>query len=64
MIDVAFARVFRNIDHLTFVEGKPPHLGSGLVKDSLHPQEGMHDILDWMLAEVLQCGINEIETTD
>lgn len=59
-IDVAQARAFRNIDHVTFVEGKAPHHGSNLVRDSMHPQEGMHDIFDWMLAEVLQCRVNEM----
>jgi hypothetical protein len=63
-IDVAQARAFRNIDHVTFVEGKPPHHGSHLVRDSMHPQEGMHGILDWMLAELLQCRVSELASGD
>jgi pimeloyl-ACP methyl ester carboxylesterase len=60
LIDVASARAFRNIDHVTFIEGKPPHHGK-LVRDSLHPEQGMHEIFDWMLAEVLQCNVNDVE---
>lgn len=54
LVDVGKARVFRNIDHISFVEGHPPHYGSRFVRDSLHPDEGAHEIFDWMLADVLE----------
>jgi len=53
-IDVKKARVFRNIDHVTFVEGKPPHGGSRKVLDQLHADEEPREIFDWMLAELME----------
>jgi hypothetical protein len=53
-IDVRRARVFRNISHVTFVDGTPPHRGSKLVRDELRPDEQPQLIFDWMLADLLQ----------
>lgn len=52
-LDVRFARVFRNIDHVTFVDGATPHRGSNLVVDKLHPEQGRRHIFDWMLSEIM-----------
>lgn len=53
-VDVRLGRVFRNIDHVTFVDGSPPHRGSKFIKDELHPEDGAHTIFDWMLDELLE----------
>ncbi|MCC7528690.1 MAG: hypothetical protein IT342_09220 [Candidatus Melainabacteria bacterium] len=53
-VDVRLGRVFRNIDHVTFVDGSPPHRGSKFMKDELHPEDGAHTIFDWMLDELLE----------
>lgn len=53
VVDVRKARVFRNIDHVTFVEGTPPHHGSKLVRDEMHPEEREKEIFDWMLEELV-----------
>lgn len=53
-LDVRLGRVFRNIDHVTFVDGSPPHRGSKFLKDELHPEDGSHTIFDWMLDEVME----------
>lgn len=51
--DIRKARVFRNIDHITFIEGSPPHRGSSFVRDEIHPNDGAHSIFDWMLNDLL-----------
>lgn len=53
-VDVRLGRVFRNIDHVTFVDGSPPHRGSKFIKDELHPEDGAHTIFDWILDELLE----------
>ncbi len=53
-LDVRLGRVFRNIDHVTFVDGAPPHRGSKILKDELHPEDGEHTIFEWMLDELLE----------
>lgn len=53
-VDVRLGRVFRDIDHVTFVEGVPPHGGSKLMQDELHPEDGSHTIFEWMLDELLE----------
>jgi len=53
-LDIRLGRVFRNIDHVTFVDGSPPHRGSKFIKDELHPEDGTHTIFDWMLDELLE----------
>ncbi len=46
--DVRTARVFRNIDHLTFIDGYKPLRGTKHLKDQLNPEEGVHTIFDWI----------------
>jgi pimeloyl-ACP methyl ester carboxylesterase len=46
--DVGTARVFRNIDHLTFIDGYKPLRGTKNLKDQLNPAEGTHTIFDWI----------------
>lgn len=53
-LDIRLGRVFRNIDHVTFVDGVPPHRGTKFMKDELHPEDGTHTIFDWMLDELLE----------
>jgi hypothetical protein len=53
-VDVRLARVFRNIDHLTFVDGYRPATGSRLVQDQLNPDHGHRTIFDWILSDLMQ----------
>ena len=53
LTDVKQARVFRNIDHLTFIDGYKPAHGSQLLRDELNPSLGSKNIFDWMLADIL-----------
>jgi hypothetical protein len=55
-LDVAQARVFKNIDHLSFIGSEPKTKVEGLrapVKDELNPSEPARDMFDWILADVL-----------
>lgn len=52
-VDVRKARVFRNIDHLTYIDGYRPRRASKLLRDELHPRDGERDIFGWILADVL-----------
>lgn len=57
-VDVHQARVFRNVDHLTFIDGVRPlnpiiSASSGMVRDELNPQDGQKDIFAWILADIL-----------
>lgn len=53
LIDIRYARVFKDIDHVTFVEGVPPHRGSKLVVDQLHPDEEPKPMFDWLINQLL-----------
>lgn len=53
VIDVKRARLFRNIDHLTFIDDYHPHGGSSQLKDELAPGEGMHQIFEWIKGDLL-----------
>jgi hypothetical protein len=53
-VDVRLARVFRNIDHLTFVDGYRPAHGSRLIQDQLNPNHGSRTIFDWILSDLMQ----------
>lgn len=46
--DVRTARVFRNIDHLTFIDGYKPLRGTKHLKDQLNPTEGTRSIFEWI----------------
>jgi hypothetical protein len=57
-IDVRTARVFRNIDHLTFIDGTRPRpvLATTPLKDELNPDtQAREDIFSWMLWDIAQC---------
>jgi len=51
--DVRLARVFRNADHLTFIDGYRPIHAPVAVRDELNPTERPKQIFDWMLDDVL-----------
>jgi hypothetical protein len=55
-IDVSKARVFRDVDHISFVDGVHPLFKSRLVEDKLHPQEAKRTIFDWILSDLMQAG--------
>lgn len=61
-IDVASARVFRNINHVTFVEGAPPHHGSKNVRDQMHPEETPRPIFQWIAEDLFQAAGANLET--
>lgn len=50
--DVRLARVFRNVDHLTFIDGYRPVRASSEIKDVLNPNEPPKQIFDWMLSDL------------
>ncbi len=52
--DVYLARVFRNIDHLTFIDGYRPLNASTEIRDEMDPNAGQKHIFDWMLSDLLQ----------
>lgn len=52
-IDVKKARVFRQIDHITFIDGFRPKGCSSQLRDELHPAEGERTIFEWMLVDLL-----------
>jgi hypothetical protein len=52
-IDVRVARVFKNTDHLSFLDGYHPHPSPDSVVDELNPQQTAKPILDWILADLL-----------
>jgi len=53
-IDVRLARVFRNIDHLTFIDGYRPRHASPMIKDQLNPADGPRTMFDWILSDLMQ----------
>ena len=52
--DVKLARTFRNIDHLTFIDGYRPFLASKNMRDELHPEQPSKEVFDWMLDDILE----------
>jgi len=57
-VDVGRARIFRNVDHLTFIDGIRPvnRFMSGVktqFRDELSPTDGQKDIFDWMIKDIL-----------
>jgi pimeloyl-ACP methyl ester carboxylesterase len=52
-IDVHLARVFRNVDHLSFLDGYHPHHAPKTLQDKLNPQQTARPISDWILADLL-----------
>jgi hypothetical protein len=53
LTDVRVARVFRNIDHLSFIDGVRPAHGSELLKDELNPKVSSKRMFQWMLNDIL-----------
>ena len=53
LTDVRQARVFRNIDHLTFIDGFRPIHASPLLRDELNPEIATKNIFSWMLGDIL-----------
>ena len=58
--DVKLARAFKDVDHLTYIDGTRPlnkleKLNGKEVKiqDELRPEEGQRDIFAWMLGDIL-----------
>jgi hypothetical protein len=54
LTDVRQARVFRNIDHLTFIDGFRPSHSTSLLRDELDPEGGSKNIFNWMLSDILE----------
>jgi PGAP1-like protein len=52
-IDVGSARLFRGIDHLTFVDGSRPLFSPKLIKDQLNPSESGRSIFDWVKLDLM-----------
>ncbi len=53
--DLHLVRVFRDIDHISFLDGKPPrHFGSRKLSDQVHPEEGQKEIFDWITGDILK----------
>jgi hypothetical protein len=55
VVDVRTARVFRNIDHLSFIDGNQSAIGFGgltPIRDELNPEAGSRDIFGWMLSDI------------
>lgn len=58
--DVKIARAFKDVDHLTYIDGtRPINKLNKLtgdetrIVDELRPEEGQHDIFAWMLGDIL-----------
>ncbi|MBS2006764.1 MAG: hypothetical protein JST01_06985 [Cyanobacteria bacterium SZAS TMP-1] len=56
-IDVGQARVFRDVDHLTFIGSEPKTKAVSALhsplKDQLNPNEPSREMFDWILSDVL-----------
>ncbi|OPZ84717.1 MAG: hypothetical protein BWY75_02639 [bacterium ADurb.Bin425] len=57
-LDVGKARVFRNVDHLTFIDGVRPvnpiqAAVQNHVKDEINPHEPQKEIFDWILQDIM-----------
>jgi hypothetical protein len=53
--DVHLARVFRNMDHVSFLDSKPPrHLGRKDLIDQAHPEQGRRRIFQWIIHDLLE----------
>lgn len=53
-IDTGLARVFRNVDHLSFIDGYRPLRASKLIRDELHPEQKARPILDWLVSDLVE----------
>lgn len=61
-IDVRRARIFRNIDHVTFLDGYTPAFQEPTVKDELSPEEGKKTVFQWLAQDLLNpnSGFNQV----
>jgi hypothetical protein len=53
-LDVGKARVFRDIDHLTFIDGYHPIGSPAKLQDELSPSESPRPIFHWILTDLLE----------
>jgi pimeloyl-ACP methyl ester carboxylesterase len=59
-VDVRRARIFRNIDHLTYIDGYRPFGASQKLKDELAPDEDSRTIFNWILADLVGAANDEL----
>ncbi len=53
-VDVSKCRVFRQIDHITFIDGYRPKGLPKEIRDELAPELGAHKIFDWILSDLME----------
>lgn len=53
-IDISRARVFRQIDHITFVDNYRPHRLPKELRDELNPNMAAREIFDWMFVDLME----------
>jgi hypothetical protein len=68
-VDVGLARCFRNIDHLTFIDGVRPvnpiiALVNPLVRDELNPKDGQKEIFDWIVGDIQKFDLEQSKLVD
>ncbi len=52
--DVKLARAFKDVDHLTYIDGARPLVTAGRkISDELRPEDGEKDIWSWMLGDIM-----------
>jgi len=52
--DVKLARAFKDVDHLTYIDGaRPSRLLSRKCSDEMRPEQGEKDIFAWMLGDIM-----------
>ncbi len=52
LVDVHTARIFRNIDHLTYISGRRPGVLPFAMRDELNADAGTREIFDWILFDL------------
>lgn len=53
--DVRLSRAFRNMDHISFLDGKPPkRFGSKLLIDQVHPDQESRPVFQWIIRDLLE----------
>ena len=63
-VDVGKARVFANIDHLSFIDNYRPFLYSHLLRDELAPEEGKKTVFAWIHDDLMQDNVNMARNSD
>ncbi len=52
--DVHLVRAFRDLDHISFLDGKPPRrFGRKTLKDQAHPEDGQRKLFAWVAQDLL-----------